>query len=55
MSCIKRRSLSSIAEECNMSRDYLYKVRSRYLFKALTDHTMTRLKEIQESAPIHAI
>lgn len=55
MSCVRRRSLSSIAEEYNMSRDYLYKIRRVYLLKALTDKTMTRLDEIQESATIHAL
>ena len=55
MSCVRRRSLSSIAEEYNMSRDYLYKIRRVYLLKALTDKTMTRLDEIRQSAPMHTL
>lgn len=51
MSCVKRRSLSSIADEYNMSRDYLYKIRRAYLLRTLDDETINDLDSIQESAP----
>lgn len=52
MSCVKRRSLGSIADEYNMSRDYLYKIRRAWLVRALDDEAMNNLDHIQQSAPI---
>lgn len=51
MSCVKRRSLSSIADEYNMSRDYLYKVRRAYLLKALDDEKIEDLDSIRQLVP----
>lgn len=52
MSCVKRRSLGSIADEYNMSRDYLYKIRRSWLEKALDDDAMDSLDLILQSKPV---
>lgn len=52
MSCVKRRSLSSVADEYNMSRDYLYKIRRAYLLRALNEGIMDELEHICKSSPV---
>lgn len=47
MTYVQRKSLASIADKYLIGKDNLYKIRRKYLIKALTDEIMVRLDEIQ--------
>ena len=54
LSCVKRRSLASIADEYGMSRDFLYKARKYSLLKALDDDVISQYDQILMRAPVQA-
>lgn len=47
MTYVQRRSLSSISDELLISKDNLYKIRRKYLNRALNDDVMAQLDEIR--------
>lgn len=48
MTYVQRRSLNSIAEEYNLRKTALYKIRKKYLIEVLTDERISALKRIQD-------
>lgn len=51
LSCVKRRSLTSIANEYGVSRDFLYKARKFSLLNALDDDVINQYDQILMRAP----
>lgn len=52
MTYVQRRSLSSISDELLISKDNLYKIRRKYLNRALNDDVMAQLDEIRNDPVI---
>ncbi len=54
MTYVQRKSLTAISDELLISKDNLYKIRRKYLRKALSDEIMDRLDEIQDNPVIES-